>query len=251
VLHKQYYQILPLGLIVRTTSVDSRTIDAVFFGIGLLHLDVEALIAMTNKLLMHYGCKTATGQLMKTSYSLFFAELGLSFTPLQESCSHYSFLVTHSWMKMLWEKLSMFNNKVVIADIAHKYPWQGNQFIMQALVRAGYTGEMLRQLNREQNSLQLLFMSDILTALPSGNRIGTKILSRQPPGKTYSSMQWPNKQLAGSDMQLWQTTLLSIFPSWCKTSSISHFLGITHRIWQWSWCEDDSMLQRANNDGKM
>jgi hypothetical protein len=38
-----------------------------------------------------------------------FAKLGLSFTPLQESYSRYGFLVTHSWMKMLWEKLSMFN----------------------------------------------------------------------------------------------------------------------------------------------
>ncbi len=72
-LHKQYYPILPLGRIARTNPVESRTIDAGFFGIGLPHLGIEALIAMTNKLLMHYGCKTAMGQLMKTSYSLFFA----------------------------------------------------------------------------------------------------------------------------------------------------------------------------------
>jgi hypothetical protein len=78
--------------------VESRTIDAGFFGIGLPHLGVKALIAMTNKLLMHYGCKKATGQLMKISYSLVFAELGLSFTPLQESYSCYGILVTHSWM---------------------------------------------------------------------------------------------------------------------------------------------------------
>ncbi len=101
-LHKQYYQILPLGGIVRTTPVESRMIDAGFFGIGLPHLGVKALISMTNKLLMHYGRKTETGQLMKTSSSLLFAELGLSFTPLQESYSRYGFLVTHSWVKMLW-----------------------------------------------------------------------------------------------------------------------------------------------------
>ncbi len=67
VLHKQYYQILPLGGIVRTIPVESRTIDAGFFEIGLPHLAVKALIAMTNKLLMHYGCKTVTGQLRQTS----------------------------------------------------------------------------------------------------------------------------------------------------------------------------------------
>jgi hypothetical protein len=132
-------------------------------------------------------------------------------------------------MKMQWEKLSMFDIKVVIADIAHKYPQQGDQLIMQALLRAGYTGETLRQLNRMRISLQLLFMSDILTA--SGNRIDTKILLQQLPGKIYSIMRWPNEQPTQSDMQLWQTILLSICPSQCKTSSISCFLETTHRIW--------------------
>ena len=63
-LHRQYYQILPLGGIVRTTMAESRTIDAGFYGVGLPHLGGEALIAMTNKLLMHYGCNTATGKLV-------------------------------------------------------------------------------------------------------------------------------------------------------------------------------------------
>jgi hypothetical protein len=55
-LHHQYYQILSLGGIVCTTTVRSRTFDVGFFGVGLLYLEVEALIAMANKLLMHYGC---------------------------------------------------------------------------------------------------------------------------------------------------------------------------------------------------
>ena len=53
-LRKQYYQILPLGGVVRTTTIESRTIAPGFFGIGLPHLGVEALVAMSNKLLMHY-----------------------------------------------------------------------------------------------------------------------------------------------------------------------------------------------------
>jgi hypothetical protein len=67
------------------TTVKSRTIDASFYGMGLPHLGVEALIVMSNKLLMHYGCDTATGRFMKTSYSLFLVELDLLFQPLQES----------------------------------------------------------------------------------------------------------------------------------------------------------------------
>jgi hypothetical protein len=55
-----------------------------FFGIGLPHLGVEALVAMSNKLLMHYGFNTATGRFMWASYSLFMLELGISAQPLQE-----------------------------------------------------------------------------------------------------------------------------------------------------------------------
>jgi hypothetical protein len=67
-LQKQYYQILPLGGIIRTAPRDSRMIDAGFFCPGLPHAGVEALIAMTNKHLMHYCCKSALGDFMKMSY---------------------------------------------------------------------------------------------------------------------------------------------------------------------------------------
>ncbi len=56
-LQKQYFQILPLGGIIRTVHLKSRMVDAGFFCPGLPHPGVEAVIAMTNKLLMHYGCK--------------------------------------------------------------------------------------------------------------------------------------------------------------------------------------------------
>ncbi len=67
-LYREYYQILPMGGIVCTTPVGSRTVDAGFFGVRLPHLGVEALIALSNKLLMHYGCRMAAGKLMQTSY---------------------------------------------------------------------------------------------------------------------------------------------------------------------------------------
>jgi len=124
-LHQQYYQILPLGGVVRTTTIGSRTIDAGYFGVRLPHLGVEALTAMANKLLMHYGCQMATGQFMQTLYSLLYVELGLLFQPLQEQYNKYEYLVTHSWMKMLWEKLSMFNMHVIIADQPLAFPREG------------------------------------------------------------------------------------------------------------------------------
>jgi hypothetical protein len=102
-LHQQYYQILLLGGVVRTTTVRSRTIDTGFYGVGIPHIGVEALIAMTNKLLMHYRCSTATGRFMQISYSCLLVELGMSFQPQQVNYKKIGFLVTHTWMKMMWE----------------------------------------------------------------------------------------------------------------------------------------------------
>jgi hypothetical protein len=143
----------------------------------------------------------------------------------------------------------MFDMKVVVSDFAQGYPWQGDQFIMQVLLIAGYAAEMLCRLNRVQISFQLMLMSDILTA--SGNRVNTKILLRRPPGEAYSNMRWLHKQPTKLDIQLWQTAMLSICPSQCKTSSVGHFLGKPHRIWRGSWCKDDSTLRHLYNNSKM
>jgi hypothetical protein len=112
----------------------SRTINAGFYGVGLPHVGVEALIAMTNKLLTHYGCSTATGRFMKISYSLFFVKLGMLFKPLQADYGKYSSLVTYTWMKMLWEKLSMFKMTVSIPERSWNFPREGDQFIMKAFL---------------------------------------------------------------------------------------------------------------------
>ncbi len=204
-LHRQYYQILPLGGIVRTTTVESRTIDAGFYGVGLPNLGVEALVAMANKLFMHYGCNTAMGKLMQASYSLLFAQVGLLFQPLQESYECYGYLTTHSWIKMLWEKHSAFEVTLVVADANKRYPQENNQFIMQVLIKS------VKKLNCAWVLQQLLFMLDILTT--TGSKIDIKALTRQSKGETRLTLRWPNEQPTELDFQLWKNVLQMICPS--------------------------------------
>jgi hypothetical protein len=248
-LHRQYYQILPLGGVVRTTPVRSRTIDAGFFGVGLPHLGIKALISMSNKLLMYYGCQTATGRLMQSSYSLLLVKLGLSFNPLQESYFQFARLGTHSWMKMLWEKLSRFNVKAVVTDVNRSLPREGDQFIIQVLVGSGYSDGTLHRLNRVRVSQQLLFMSDVLTA--SGNKINSEVLMRRPPGKAWLDMTWPNKHPTDSDFQTWKRAMLSICPSRSSCTHVGRFTGLTHRIWRWRWDAEKSTLHHLRADGAM
>jgi hypothetical protein len=68
-LQRQYYQLLPLGGIIRIAPLDCMMVDTGFYCLGLPHPGVEALVVMTNKVLMHFGCRTAIGTFLRTSYS--------------------------------------------------------------------------------------------------------------------------------------------------------------------------------------
>jgi hypothetical protein len=51
-------------------------------------------------------------------------------------------------MKMHWEKLSIFNMHVIVADQLLEFPREGDQFIMPVLIKAGYTSKALSPLKR-------------------------------------------------------------------------------------------------------
>jgi hypothetical protein len=104
---------------------------------------------------------------MQSSYSLLFVELGLSFHLLWEPYTRSERLATHLWMKMLWEKLSYFNVKGVVANLNQTFLRNGD-LIMQVLTCSGFSNEMLLRLNQVRVCQQLLFMSDIF--MVSGNK---------------------------------------------------------------------------------
>ncbi len=150
---------------------------------------------------------------------------------------------------MLWEKLSKFNVKAVVADFNQAFPRDGNQFIMQVLIQSGYSNKTLHCLNQVRVCQKLLFMSDILTA--SGNKINPEVLSRQPPGEAWPNMTWPNKYPLDSDFQMWRRAMLSICPSQSSCTQVGQFMGPTHRIWHWTWNREDSTLHHFRADGVM
>lgn len=80
-------------------------LDAGFGGIGLPDQGIECPIAQLHKLGMHYGCPCGVGSLLQVSMKYFIIELGFSATtPFGVNYHKCSSLVTHSWIKSLWEK---------------------------------------------------------------------------------------------------------------------------------------------------
>jgi hypothetical protein len=93
---------------------------------------------------------------MKTSYGYLTLELGISFQPLQTSYSRFSFLATHSWMKMLWEKADKFGLTIKTAIGSLAFPRHGDEFLMLVLMERGHSRETIRRLNRVRIHMQVL-----------------------------------------------------------------------------------------------
>ena len=195
---------------------------------------------MTNKLLMHFGCKTALGNLLRMSYSLLLLKLGVSFQPLQSSYQQFSFLATHTWMKMLWEKLDMFNITIQMAQSPLKFPQRGDKFLMLVFIERGHSREALLQLNWVRVHLQLIFLSDILSA--SGLRIDPTVLRRQAAGKSHLSMRWPKEEPTDLDFSLWREAVEDICPSRLRVHSVGEYMGETYQIHPWQWCQESNTL---------
>jgi hypothetical protein len=149
---------------------------------------------------MHYGCDTATGRFMRASHSLFLLELRILLQPLQESYGKYSFLSTHSWMKMLWEKVSKFGVRTVIADTGIAHPREGDRFIMQAFFERVYPQDILSRLNRVWIYWQALFLSDIFTA--SGHKLDPEVIGQHNHQQNRSQLRWPIEHPTELDFQL-------------------------------------------------
>ena len=59
-LDRQWWQVLPLGGVVRSAPAAVRQLGRGFYGVGCPHLGIECLEAQLGKLLTHYGCNSST-----------------------------------------------------------------------------------------------------------------------------------------------------------------------------------------------
>ncbi len=143
---------------------------------------------------------------------------------------------------MLWEKLSLFNMKVIIPEALLSFQEKVINSLHRHYFERVRGRETLRRLNRVWVSMQLLFMSDVLMAY--GNRISLEILSCRTHGEAWLNMRWPIKQPMTSNIDLWKNAMLSICPSQCLITGVGW-----HQVWRWHWNNDMSTLHCINDNG--
>ncbi len=176
-LHRQYYQLLPLGGVRRSVKKEVRYLGKGFFGSGCPHLGVECGVGQLEKLRTHYGCQTVVGKLLQSSMELLIIELGLSSQPLTEDYSVGASWTTQSWLKSVWQKVHLFRIDVRIGNVSFSPPRVGDEWLMRCFLRMGFTRSELVRLNRVRLAQQVIFLSDVLDA--GGRALDRKYLCRR------------------------------------------------------------------------
>ncbi len=167
-LMKIFYEIHPQGGIRCTARRGTRQLAAGFYGIGCPHPAVECLIAQLKKLIMHYGSHSCLGLNMQTSLELFIIEMGMSlqlFTESYQTCQHW---VTPSWFKSIWEKASILDIRIEIAQLPLQPPKERDSWLMAEFICLNYDQHELKKLNRVRIHQQVIFLSDVMDASSRG-----------------------------------------------------------------------------------
>ena len=110
----------------------------------------------------------------------------------------------------------------------------------------GHSRDTLCRLNRVRLHLQIIFLSDILSA--SGRMIDPSVLERRPHGVKRSTMRWPREEPTDSDFDLWREAVEDISPTRLRVHSVGGFVADTHRISPWRWCPVSNTLLRSGAD---
>jgi hypothetical protein len=137
---------------------------------------------------------------MQVSMELLIIEAGVSLQTFTEPYVRYSKWVTHSWLRLLWEKADMFQIKIEINDLPLNLPRVNDRWLMKVLEVEGYSKVELVALNRERCYQQVIFLSDILIA--SGRAVDTKYMRCCTQNETWSMAIFPEEKPSTQDFQL-------------------------------------------------
>jgi hypothetical protein len=231
VLMPLYGKMLPLGGIIRKANRGIQQLDRGFYGAGFPHPGVEAALEQANKLLMHYGCRTALGTELQTSFELIVINLGLSFQPFQVPYTHYGKWVTTSWLKRIWEKSYFFGFSIHVNNPMTGYPREGDDWLMSRFIARGHTTIELSILNRVRKHQQVLFLSDILGA--SGGSLDKRYLQKRQPEERWSKMKFPRKELTTPEMELWCQAITQVVAHGPALTSLGPHKMEGHKLWEW------------------
>ena len=127
----------------------------------------------------------------------------------------------------------MFNVVIDIIDSFLKMPREGDKWIMQMSVRAGFNNEYLLRLNRVRVNQQVLFLSCVLGA--PRKSLDKKYMTKRKPEEKWSTLRFPKEKPPKKNFQLWRMALRHIVPARGIPDRLGRLTHKGYKIWDWRW----------------
>ena len=143
-----------------------------------------------------------TGTLYRATLEALIVEVGIGVNVLNAPYEQLEHLTTDSIIKTTWE--FMDNNQITIQhDITIPEIRVNDSTIMQAMIKIGAQGEVLRTINKCRIFLKVYFLSDMYNS--KGAHILPWVLQGRP-GPVANGCRWPRQgQIQGKDWEEWRS----------------------------------------------
>jgi hypothetical protein len=156
--------------------------------------------------------------------------------------------VTYCWFKILWERLWHYQFTVHLFHPEIPLPRERDALMIDLFIAAGHTGEELRGLNRCRIKLQMLFLSDTMTA--NGKQIHRPHMLTQVEVQSASKYKFPRQEPMALDWVEWTCFWTRFTHSGLYLiDPLEQCTALTHRNWTWFYDVAEEVLQHTTDDG--
>jgi hypothetical protein len=218
-------------------------------GLGLKSLYLIQSLGQLTLFVGHIRAQDKTSRLIHISLSYLQLAVGSGVNVLSLSPSTYKNWIDSCWLVSFWNFLH--KAQLLITTTKHWLPKlvrEHDKVLMDYFIALGYPKHILGALNRCRIYLQVITLSDIVSA--DGSCIIPDIFHGLPLLDRYSTLKWPCQQRPPTtDWSIWQSALRPLQPR----NKLIHPLGqwTTHESHQlWNWFQDISSHTYFHRDSE-
>jgi hypothetical protein len=156
--------------------------------------------------------------------------------------SKYGKWIEHSWLTSLWQFVSRvrFTLKIKRAWYPH-LPRSNDVMLMDYFLSLNYKPQQLESLNRCRIFLQVLSLSDIVSA--DGRLLIVPTLSGNKLTDRRSTLKWPDQQKPPpTEWSLWTSALNTLHRNGILIKPLTTWLSVPHQSWFWFMDPSSSIL---------
>ena len=111
---------------------------------------------------------------------------------------------------------------------------------MREFLRYEFSADELRRLNRVCIHMQVLFLSDIMSA--SGKILDGKYMVRRKTDEKWLKLNFPKQQPPNKDFTLWKAAIRQVIPARGIMDRLGNLTQYGNKTWNWRHDEDNSRL---------